>query len=140
MPLAAPPHGRPSLNAACRAALAGVFSAYDEIEAVYMFGSVAAGTAQPGSDLGIWRRHDSLLHQRKLDVLTDLTRQGVDDVDLAFLNRADPVVQYEAVRLNRLVYQTDSFDRGYVYSKVLRTYLDFLPYLRRLRDVFVQFL
>ena len=39
------------------------------------------------------------------------------------------VLRYEAVRLNELVYAAADFDRGALYSHVVRQYLDFLPYL-----------
>ena len=107
-----------------------VFSQYPEIQAVYLFGSVAAGSTHSESDLdlAIVPRHLTL-RSKKLDILTDLARAGFDNVDLVFLDTDDIVVKYEAVRQNRLVYQTESFDRGAMYSKVIRQYLDFLPYL-----------
>ncbi len=73
-----------------------------------------------------------------MDVLTELTRQGFDNIDLVFLNTADTVTQYEAVRLNKLIYSTADFDRGYYYSKVVREYLDLLPYLERQRKAYKQ--
>jgi len=38
-------------------------------------------------------------------------------------------LQYEAVRQNMLVYARPEFDRGSTYSKIVRQYLDFYPYL-----------
>ncbi len=55
---------------------------------------------------------------------------GFCRVDLVFLDTDDIVLKYEAIRLNRTVYQTADFDRGEMYSRVVRQYLDFLPYLR----------
>ena len=52
------------------------------------------------------------------------------NVDLVFLNDQDLVLQYEAVRQNRLVYAREDFDRGATYSKIMRKYLDLEPYLR----------
>ena len=56
-------------------------------------------------------------------------RHGFCDVDLVFLDTDDIVTRYEAVRLNELVYAAADFDRGALYSSIVRQYLDFLPYL-----------
>ncbi len=66
---------------------------------------------------------------RRLDILADLARIGFCNVDLVFLDTDDIFLKYEAVRLNRLVYQTEDFDPGEMYSRIVRQYLDFLPYL-----------
>jgi len=116
-------------------ALAAVFQQFSSIQAVYLFGSYAQGRPRADSDIDL-----AIVPRRgveppdKLDVLTELARAGFDNVDLVILNvynfaTADLVLTYEAVRLNRLVYQTDDFERGSVYSKVVRHYLDFKPYL-----------
>jgi hypothetical protein len=74
--------------------------------------------------------------ERRLEMLADLTRAGFDNVDLVFLDTDDLVLKYEAVRQNRVVYQTDDFSRGEMYSKVVRMYLDFLPYLEVQREAY----
>ena len=53
----------------------------------------------------------------------------VRSIDIVFLDTDDITLKYEVVRQNRLVYQTADFDRGGMYSNVVRQYLDFLPYL-----------
>ncbi len=57
-------------------------------------------------------------------------------MDLVFLDTDDIVLKYEAVRHNRIVYQTEDFDRGALYAKVVRQYLDFLPYLKVQREAY----
>jgi hypothetical protein len=110
--------------------LHGVFARYTDIQAVYLFGSMARGTAHAGSDLDLAIiPRSSALRARKLDLLTDLARHGFCDVDLVFLDTTDIVTRYEAVRLNELVYAAADFDRGALYSSIVRQYLDFLPYL-----------
>lgn len=110
--------------------LGRVFMNYPDVEAVYLFGSLATGRNHPGSDLdlGIVPRHPSIVG-RRLDILTDLARAGYCEVDLVFITGDDLVLDHEAVRLNELVYARAGFDRGEFYSKVVRRYLDFLPYL-----------
>ena len=121
------PHGNvPDLSV-----LKQVFQRYDEIAAVYLFGSHAAGRARRESDLdlAILPRRRGALRNRRVDILADLACHGFCEVDLVFLDTDDIVLKYEAVRHNRLVYQAEDFDRGAFYSKVVRQYLDFLPYL-----------
>lgn len=117
--------------------LRDVFRRYPDIEAVYLFGSRAARNAQADSDLdlAIVPARDACREQR-LEILTDLARAGFDEVDLLFLNGDDLVLAYEAVRPNEVVYQTDDFDRGAYYSRVVRMYLDFLPYLEVQREAY----
>ena len=110
--------------------LAQVFRRFPEIQAVYLFGSAAEGTMHAGSDmdLAIVPRNADL-RRRKLDILTELARAGHCNVDLVFLDVDDIVLRYEAVRPNRVIYAAEDFDRGEMYSIVVRQYLDFLPYL-----------
>ncbi len=110
--------------------LHAIFAGYPEIQAVYLFDSAVTGRLHQESDLDlaiVARTPD--LRARKLDLLTDLARQGFCDVDLLFLDEADIVTQYEAVRHNRLIYEAEDFDRGALYARVVGRYLDFLPYL-----------
>jgi predicted nucleotidyltransferase len=106
------------------------FQKYPDIEAVYLFGSAAYGKVHQDSDLdlGIIARIKGL-QKKKLAILADLAHQGFCNVDLVFLERDDIVLKYEAVRQNVLVYDTPQFDRGATYSKIVRQYLDFCPYL-----------
>jgi predicted nucleotidyltransferase len=111
-------------------ALTSVFRRYPDVQAVYLFGSAAEGRMRANSDLdlAVVPRTGSCREQR-LDMLTDLTRAGFDNVDLVFLDTDDLVLKYEAVRQNCVVYRTEDFDLEAMYSKVVRMYLDFLPYL-----------
>lgn len=114
-----------------------VFRRHPEVRAVYVFGSVAAGKAGRGSDLdlAIFSK-DSSLKERKLDILAELAQLGYCNVDLVFLNEDDFALAYETVRQNRLVYSTAGFDRGETYSRIVRKYLDFEPYLRIQREAY----
>jgi predicted nucleotidyltransferase len=118
--------------------LADVFRAYPDILAVYLFGSQASGKTHPESDLDLAIvPRTKEIRSRKLDILTDLARAGFCDVDLVFLDVEDIVLRYEAVRMNKVIYQADDFERGTYYSKIVREYLDFLPYLKVQRDAYV---
>ncbi|MEJ5225074.1 MAG: nucleotidyltransferase domain-containing protein, partial [Anaerolineales bacterium] len=80
-----------------------VFRRYPSVQAVYLFGSFAAGTARPESDLdlAIVPRNASARAQA-LEIMADLTRLVHDQVDLVFLDSRDVLLRFEAVRHNRL--------------------------------------
>jgi uncharacterized protein len=115
--------------------LGDVFRKYDEIVAVYIFGSTATGKTHSGSDLdlAILPRNSSL-HAKKLDILADLASLGFCNVDLVYLDTNDIVMRFEAVKQNLVIYKADDFDKGEYYSRVLRQYFDFLPYLKVQRE------
>jgi uncharacterized protein YutE (UPF0331/DUF86 family)/predicted nucleotidyltransferase len=114
-----------------------VFQSYPAIQAVYLFGSRATGKTHPGSDLDIAIvPGDNGVRNQKLNILTDLARLGIDNIDLVFLDTEDLVLKYEAVKHNHLIYQKEPFSRGEMYSKVVRQYLDFEPYLKVQREAY----
>ena len=76
------------------------------------------------------------LRRQKLAILAELARLGFCNVDLVFMDENDIVLQYEAVRQNIVVYQVPGFDRGATYSKIVRQYLDFYPYLTAQRNAY----
>jgi len=114
-----------------------VFKNYPEIEAVYLFGSAATGRLHRESDidLAIYPGTPGLRRQ-KLSILTELARIGFCNVDLVFMDENDIVLQYEAIRQNIIAYQSSGFDRGTTYSRVVRQYLDFYPYLTEQRNAY----
>ena len=119
--------------------LTKVFKNYPEIKAVYLFGSTATGKLHRESDIDLAVYPDTPgLRKKKLSILTELARLGFCDVDLVFMDENDIVMQYEAVRQNIVVYQIDGFDRGSTYSKIVRQYLDFYPYLTEQRNAYKQ--
>jgi hypothetical protein len=120
-----------------------IFRKYPDIQAVYLFGSHAEGHPHAGSDLDLAIVPRTLtlssahsVRAKRLDILADLAQYNFCNVDLVFLDTDDIVLKYEAVRYNRIVYQTEDFDRGALYSKIVRQYLDFLPYLRIQREAY----
>ncbi|NOX60752.1 MAG: nucleotidyltransferase domain-containing protein [Chloroflexi bacterium] len=117
--------------------LENVFSKFADIQAVYLFGSVAEGRTHYESDidLAVVPREDAR-PLNKLDILAELARAGFCSVDLVILDTKDIVLKHEAVRLNRLVYRTDDFDATAFFSKVIREYLDFLPYLQLFNEAY----
>jgi predicted nucleotidyltransferase len=114
-----------------------VFAQFPQIQAVYLFGSLASGHGRPDSDLdlAVISSHDRPSSE-KLDILARLAQEGFCNVDLVFLPKDDIVLQYEAVRMNRIVYRRPEFDSAAFYSLVIRRYLDFLPYLKVQRKAY----
>ena len=117
--------------------LTKVFKRYPGILAVYLFGSSATGFTHQESDLDLAVVPvNNQVRNQKLNILTDLARMGFDNIDLVFLDTDDIVLKYEAVKHNLLIYQTENFNRGEMYSKVVRQYLDFKPYLKVQREAY----
>lgn len=114
-----------------------IFRKYSDIQAVYLFGSAASGNTHAESDLDLAIvPYSGAFRAKKLDILADLAHHGFCNVDLVFLDTDDIVLKYEAIRQNRLIYHTEDFDRGGMYSKIVRQYLDFLPYLEVHREAY----
>jgi len=117
--------------------LSEIFVRYPEIQAVYLFGSHASGKLHAQSDLDLAIvPSDRSVRERKLDILSDLASIGFCNVDLVFLDTTDIVIKYEAIRDNRLIYHRKDFNRGEIYSNIVRQYLDFTPYLRVQREAY----
>ena len=108
-----------------------IFAQFPDIEAVYLFGSTATAKTHAESDLDIAiLPKSSALRPQKLALFTALAQHGFDHVDIVFLDTEDIVLKFEAVRHNKLIYQTDDFDHGSYYSKIVRQHADFAPFLR----------
>ena len=108
-----------------------VFEKYPEILAVYLFGSRGTATARPDSDydVAVVSAPGRPARSRKMNILADLAEAGFENVDLSFLDRDNLVLNHEAVRMNRIIFCRPEFDPGSFYSRVIRMYFDFLPYL-----------
>lgn len=119
---------------ALRVRIARVLAAFPEIQAAYLFGSAAVGRATRESDLDLAVVVDQPLGGRKLDILMALAEEGFDRVDLVSLDTDDVVLRFEAVRPNCLAYARQGFDHGAYYSRVVREYFDFMPFLQRQRE------
>jgi predicted nucleotidyltransferase len=108
-----------------------VLDRYAAIEAAYLFGSHAHGRAKATSDIDLALVGSAdRLGPVKIDLLADLVAAGLDRVDLVLLDGADLTLRFEAVSPNCLVYAREHFDSGSYFSRTIREYFDFEPYLR----------
>ena len=114
---------------------------YPEIDAVYLFGSRAAGKSGPLSDVDIGVLLDTNRVRSKdlFRVRLNLITQAMEacrrsDVDLVLLNEAGPLLAYEVVSGGQLVYER-SHQRRVVYEAgALQRYLDFQPFFYTARQ------
>jgi predicted nucleotidyltransferase len=105
--------------------LRDVVARYPEVAGAWLFGSHARGTAGPDSDVDLAVDPATPgARARKLDLLTDLVGAGFEDVDLVVLDRDDPVLRWEAIGPNRLVYAAPGYDAEAAFAWALRQYDD----------------
>jgi predicted nucleotidyltransferase len=115
-----------------------IFSRHGVILA-YLFGSQAEGKAGPLSDVDIAVLLGPQVPQERwsavqIDLINDLI--GLfhrDDVDVALLNRATPVLAQEVVRSGQVIYEAEPGTRVDFQVATLRRYVDTEP-LRRLQN------
>jgi predicted nucleotidyltransferase len=115
--------------------LKNIFSDYEEIKAAYLFGSYAEGKENINSDLDIGilldEDYDKMI---KLDILTELSQNNFDNIDLVILNEASILLKYQVIKHNQLIYCREDFDFRSYFSKTVRFFLDFKPYLKVQRE------
>ena len=111
-----------------RARLRTVFARYPGVGGVWLFGSRARSEQTLRSDLDLaidpHRCAAMSVRARRLDLLTDLVEAGFEDVDLVILDRDDPVLRFEALAPNDLVYAAPGYDAGAAFAKALREHDD----------------
>ena len=120
------------MSAVNRAAIRQVFSNHPQVVAAWVFGSAQDGYVRQGSDLDI----GVLFAQAPaLDAWADLRadlQQAVEleDIDLVVLNRANPVLRFEAVS-GHAVYCRDAARRAEFVSLTAREYEDALAWVQQ---------
>ena len=105
--------------------------------AVYLYGSVARGTAREGSDVdvGVLLEEDPprTLEGLKLDLEADLEALLEVPVQLVVLNRAPPDLVHRVLRDGRLVLDRDRSRRIRFEVKARNEFFDLQPILRQYR-------
>jgi predicted nucleotidyltransferase len=102
------------------------------VQAIYLFGSLAAGTARRGSDVDL-----AVLLAESISLGDALRLRAVaveelhrDDVDFAILNDAPPLLRYEVVTRGRRLFARDPAEVDRFEHRSIMTYMD-TAYLRR---------
>lgn len=110
-----------------------------DVVAVYLFGSVARGTASPSSDLDLGvllqARPASTLAGRRLDYEGALERTLGCAVQLVILNNAPPDLVHRVLSDGRLLLERDRAARIRFEVRARNEYFDLQPLLARYRSV-----
>lgn len=110
--------------------LNNVFSKYDEIQAVYLFGSYAEGKENRFSDIDIGMVLDETYGKDiKIEILKDLVCEEFCNVDLVILNEVSLIMKFEIVKHNKLIYKKRNFNHPSYFSNAIRQGLDFKPFI-----------
>lgn len=86
-----------------------VFANFPEIQAVYLFGSQATGRTHEESDVDFGFMADKNV---KEELSTELVKSGFYNFSLVYIPDATLLMQFEIVRMNRIIYERQDFDRG----------------------------
>ncbi len=87
--------------------------AFDDLVAVYRFGSTVQGTATPTSDADIAvLTRERVASERRFDVQEALATEIGRDVDLVDLASASPVMAMQVITGGEVLYDGDSDARG----------------------------
>lgn len=106
-----------------------VLSQHPEVIAAWCFGSAQTGLIQPGSDLDLGILFERLPNlDQLLRLIADLqTALSFENIDLVPLNKADPILRFEAVS-GRSIFCRDLARRAEFVSLTAREYEDAMAF------------
>jgi predicted nucleotidyltransferase len=109
-----------------------------DVRLAYVFGSVAAGRSQRGSDLDVAVLFASAPSPATLDLLAEeLEGASAHPIDLVNLATAPPLLAHEVVRSGRCIVCRDAGERGEFEARATLRYLD-TAHLRRIQDEYLR--
>ncbi len=115
-----------------------VLENFDEVRLAYLFGSVAAGTARPESDLDVAVTlipgAGRVVVDRLIEALERVSGRTVDLVDLSL---APPLLAHEVVKLGKLILNRDDAERVEFETRAVARYLD-TAHLRRVQHQYLR--
>ncbi len=118
--------------------LLDVIEEFDEVRLAYLFGSVAAGSARPSSDVDVAVLLTPGAGQAVLDRLIDaLERASGRTVDLVDLSLAPPLLAHEVVRQGKLILSRDEAERVEFATRAVARYLD-TAHLRKVQHQYLR--
>jgi predicted nucleotidyltransferase len=105
-----------------------------DVAAIYLFGSVAEGTAHGLSDVDVavlFREGlpDEAMFARIIEIGVLLEAALRRQVDVVALNRATPIICFQVLRHGHLLAEPDPAARGIFVMRALGRYYDMKPYL-----------
>ncbi len=107
----------------------------------YLFGSYAAGTNDPSSDIDLavliadQKKQDKVLN---LLLFTDIQQAlGTERFDLLMLDKASPLMKMEIVRSGRVIYARTEDELNNFEMKTIQEYLD-TAYLRKVQNQYLK--
>jgi predicted nucleotidyltransferase len=105
-----------------------------EVVAAALFGSVARNQANNLSDVDIAVLLDPDLEletsiERQLELMVALDEFAAPEVQVTLLNRAAPMLAYQAIRHRMLLYERDRFERVAFEVRTMKRYFDVKPRL-----------
>lgn len=98
---------------------------------VYLYGSFAAGTNHPESDVDLGIYFKDIPLDRQLELRKRLICSFPIDVDLVDLRRADPIIVMQIIANGVVILQNDSMAHAQFVSQRLAEYFD----LKRSREI-----
>ncbi len=109
-------------------------SADPRVQAIYLFGSTADGSAREGSDIDL-----AVLIGARISLGDELRLRAIaieelhrEDIDFVILDHAPPLLRYEVVTRGRRLFARDSFAADMFEHRAIMTYLD-TAYLRKMQ-------
>lgn len=113
-----------------------------EVQAAYIFGSVASGRARPDSDVDIAVLVSGKILRRdpfkyRLELISDL--MGAlkrDDVDVILLNQAPPLLAHRVLSKGKLILERSASARVAFQVRTVNRYLDTQP----MRNLYLSYL
>jgi predicted nucleotidyltransferase len=121
--------------------LAAFFEPKGEVLEAYLFGSAAAGTAQPHSDVDVAVYAQEPVPRGSAfgyvaDLTTDLMRAlGTNRIDVVLLNDAPPVLYHRVLRDGVRVLTRDVRETTTREGRALSRYCDYVPQLAKIEAV-----
>ena len=131
------PAGAALTLAAASRVVARCAARHPDIQAAYIFGSVAQGRARPDSDIDIAvllgrRLPDARRLRHRLTLAGELgAALGRDDVQVVILNDAPPLLAHRVLSLGVLVFERSKVARVRVHVRTASRYADIVPTLER---------
>ena len=122
-----------AIQPSIRRAIARSVARRREIEAAYLFGSVATGRARPDSDIDVAVLLDGTIRpsrmlRYRLQLMADLgAALHRRDVDVVVLNEAPPLLAHRVLSRGTLVFERSRAARVRFQVRTAARYLDLIP-------------